>query len=179
MPGPTIARASVTKNSQLPRRGGFAPLVPVPPGSHGPDARQRVGPVTFITLPQLPPLDLTFQTVPAFALHQTNIGSALVLHSYSPNLPPLRLPGCHTRSSAVRVSHVMCSLLRLTAPPFSQSCHRYAYPGFAWFQCREIPKPVTYPAQLFNELPITSFEATAQLTSTKLPHPKSGEPLHA
>lgn len=35
---------------------------------------------------------------------------------------------------------------------------------FWWFQCCEIPKPVTYPAQHFNELPINNQRLSTALT---------------
>ena len=81
----------------------------------------------FHHTPATPVAGSPFQTVPSFARSGPTSGQPLP-HRYSTNLPLLCLPGCHTRSKAVRASHVICSLLRSAAPPCSKSCHRYAYP---------------------------------------------------
>lgn len=58
---------------------------------------------------------------------------------------------------AVSDSHVSRELLRVTTPPPSRSSHRIRLPWLPRFQPREIPKPVTYPARSFIELPITTL----------------------
>ena len=85
-------------------------------------------------------------------------------HRFSPTLsnPPHRtslacaISRCHP-VLAVSDSHVSRELLRAVTPPPSRSSHRIRLPWLPRFQPREIPKPVTYPARSFIELPITTL----------------------
>lgn len=53
---------------------------------------------------------------PAFRSLGTTVRSARRSKRYSASLPLLRLPGCHTRSLAVRGSRISCELLHIVTP---------------------------------------------------------------
>ena len=140
------------------------------------NAARANAPHSHITLRQLPPpaaahaaAYFTFSNGPSFRSapdhHQVSPRASPLL-TESPTLAPTWLPhqvvGRQGFPRYVSATAVNCAAALPVLPSLR-------LPKFPWFQSREIPKPVTYPARLFNELLITSFEATAQLTSTQLP----------
>lgn len=95
---------------------------------------------------------------------------------YLPGLPSLCFPGCQPDRQpsgfpALSASYCACQRRRSPCRAIATLTH------FWWFQCCEIPKPVTYPAQHFNELPINNQRLSTALTHStqRLQQP----PLHA
>lgn len=122
--------------------GGISPLIKSHL-DHGFGTRQRTETSHALTLSRLPSIS-PFQTVPTFARPGPTSGQPL-LHRYLSNLPLFFLPGCrpgYGKSEVPTLFARYCEQLRRRSP-----CHAiaYAYP-VSWFQPREIPKPVTYPA---------------------------------
>lgn len=162
-----LAQASLNR-SQLPRRGGFTPLsqchlaqwtrrAPTRRASH------------FLHTPAAPAAGFHLSNGSSFrsAPDQHRVSPrASQLLTESPTLAPIWLPhqvvGRQGFPRYVPATAVNCAAVLSVAPSLR-------LPRLTWFQSREIPKPMTYSARLVNELPITSFEATAQPTSTQLP----------
>ena len=169
MPAVSSYRSPTDPTHQVPAwRGALAVAKPLEPVTH-----LRRGVFLRGHAPHRP--------APAFP-RRTIIGSALRVgersfdrQPYLPGLPRF-LSSVPPESTRFSGSHVIWPLLLCIAPPRSLLDHRIRSPGLTRCQSREIPKPVTYPAQQIDTLPITRLRlATARCTSAQ--HPR-GAPLH-
>ena len=114
-----------------------------------------------------------FSHGPGFRSLQTLSSVQPELHFYSPGLPRFvsALPTLHRHSALPALSKYYCVIPRRRSPYCALA---YAYPlaglpiYLVWW--REIPKPLTYQAQYFIELPNTFLRnATAQYHSDQQP----------